>query len=106
MSPRIQALQLPSDGLAQAYPLTSVEMKGLGQVMYQGATPTTLQKSFTAAQVGMYFSGDVANDDYAYSTSDGANSREDLAMLFEEFMMSHRHGVQRDKLVLGAAAQL
>jgi len=96
VAPRIASLSLPSDALAAQYPLTSPEMKGLGQVMYQGATPNTLQKSYTAAQVGNFFSLDVANDDYAYSTSDGANSREDLAMLFEEFMVNYRYDAQYD----------
>jgi hypothetical protein len=93
--PRIQNLSLPSDALANNYPLMSAEMKGLGQVMYQGATPTALQKSYTAAQVGNFFSFDVANDDYAYSIN-GSNSREDLAMLFEEFMVAYRYGAQYD----------
>jgi hypothetical protein len=91
---------LPSDRLAQTYPLTSAPMLGLGQVMYRGATATALQKSYTAAQVGSFFGGDVANDDYAYSLyksdTETDNSREDLAMLMEEFMMSYRHGVQYD----------
>jgi hypothetical protein len=95
VAPRIQNLSLPSDALANNYPLMSAEMKGLGQVMYQGATPTPLQKSYTAAQVGNFFSFDVANDDYAYSIN-GSNSREDLAMLFEEFMVAYRYGAQYD----------
>lgn len=93
---RVQNRTLPSDALATTYPLLSAEMKGLGQVMYQGATATPTQRGYTAAQVGGFFGSDVASDDYAYSTSDGANSREDLAMLFEEFMMYHRHGAQAD----------
>ncbi|HEY0063975.1 MAG TPA: hypothetical protein VGC21_17795 [Telluria sp.] len=94
--PRIQSLSLPSDALAKTYPLTSVEMKGLGQVMYQGKTPTALEKSYTGAQVGNFFQFDVANDDYAYSINDNDSSREDLAMLFEEFMVAHRYGAQYD----------
>lgn len=93
---RITAKTLPSDALAAAYPLLSAEMKGLGQVLYQGATPTDTQKGYTAAQVGGFFGGDVASDDYAYSTSGNTASREDLAMLFEEFMMYYRHGAQYD----------
>lgn len=93
---RISVRSLPSDSLANSYPLMSAEMKGLGQVMYQGATATATQKAYTAAQVGAFFAGDVANDDYAYSKTPDANSREDLAMLFEEFMMAYRHGVQAD----------
>lgn len=94
--PREDARTLPSDALASQYPLTSAEMKGLGQVMYWGLASNATQKSYTAAQVGSFFSGDVASDDYAYSIYKTENSREDLAMLFEEFMMAYRHGVQYD----------
>lgn len=93
---RLTARVLPSDALAAQYPLLSPEMKGLGQVLYQGVTPTAEQKAYTAKQVGGFFGGDVATDDYAYSINGEDSSREDLAMLFEEFMMSYRHGVQYD----------
>ena len=94
--PRISARSTPSDVLATQFPLRSTEMKGLGQVMYQGTIASALQKGYTAAQVGEFFGGDIASDDYAYSTNGESNSREDLAMLFEEFMMAYRHGVQYD----------
>ncbi|WP_426100416.1 hypothetical protein [Massilia sp. TSP1-1-2] len=96
VEPRAAAKSLPSDDLATAYPLLSSQMKGLGQVMFLGVTPTAVQKAYTAAEVGNFFSSDVASDEYAYSINDNANSREDLAMLFEEFMMSYRHGIQYD----------
>ncbi|MDB5961105.1 MAG: hypothetical protein JWP59_2399 [Massilia sp.] len=94
--PRITAKSLPSDALAAQYPLQSGEMKALAQVLYQGVTATDAQKAYTATDVGRLFGADRASDDYAYSTSGDANSREDLAMLFEEFMMSYRHGIQFD----------
>ena len=94
--PRIAARTLASDVLAAQYPLLSAEMKSLGQVLYIGATPTDAQKAYTAAQVGALFAADRASDDYAYSINGSNNSREDLALLFEEFMMGHRHGVQFD----------
>jgi hypothetical protein len=88
---------LPSDRLAGRYPLASAEMFALAQVKFFGATPTEAQKSYTPVQVADFFRVDVATDEYNYSRPQGvANSREDLAMLFEEFMMSHRHGVRRD----------
>ncbi|MDL2357856.1 MAG: hypothetical protein QFF03_21605, partial [Pseudomonadota bacterium] len=93
---RIGARTLASDALAQQYPLQSAEMKGLGQVLFQGATASDAQKAYTAADVGRFFAADRASDDYAYSIYQDSNSREDLAMLFEEFMMSYRHGVQYD----------
>jgi hypothetical protein len=71
-------------------------MKALGQVLFQGATASAAQKAYTAADVGRFFSSDRASDDYAYSIYQNNNSREDLAMLFEEFMMGYRHAVRYD----------
>ncbi len=96
VEPRADARLLPSDDLAIAYPLLSSQMKGLGQVMFLGVAPTAVQKAYTAAQVGSFFASDVASDEYAYSIFGDTSSREDLAMLFEEFMMSYRHGIQYD----------
>ncbi len=94
--PRINAGTLMSDVLDRQFPLQSLEWKGLGQVLYRGATPSAEQRASTAAQVGGFFAADVANDDYAYSNYGGDASREDPAMLFEEFMMYYRHGVRVD----------
>lgn len=96
VSPRFTATSLPSDALAKQYPLQSAEMFGLAQVMFLGATPNATQIAYTATDVGNFFSADRASDEYAYTRSANNNSREDLAMLFEEFMMSYRHGVQYD----------
>jgi hypothetical protein len=93
---RVDARTLPSDQLANRYPLTSLEMKGLGQVLFQGAQASEDQKAYSSAQVGAFFAADRASDDYAYSIAGDSNSREDLAMLFEEFMMAYRHGIQYD----------
>jgi hypothetical protein len=93
---RIGARTLASDALATQFPLQSAEMKGLGQVLFQGATASAAQRAYTAFDVGRFFGADRASDDYAYSIYQDTNSREDLAMLFEEFMMSYRHGVQYD----------
>jgi hypothetical protein len=88
---------LPSDRLARNHPLSSPEMFGLARVKFFGAAPTDEQTDFTPAQVGDFFRVDRATDEYSYARPDGAaNSVEDLAMLFEEFMMSHRHGARRD----------
>ncbi len=88
---------LPSDRLAGSQPLSSAEMFALARVKFFGAAPTAAQKAYTPAQVASFFRADRATDEYSYAKPDGAvNSREDLAMLFEEFMMSHRHGVRRD----------
>ncbi len=88
---RISGNALVSDTLSSRYPLTSVEMAALGQVLFQGATASAEQKAYSAADVGRFFGADLANDEYAYSST-----REDLAMLFEEFMMVYRHGIRYD----------
>jgi hypothetical protein len=93
---RITARALASDALATQYPLQSAEMLALGQVLFQGATASAEQKAYTGADVGHFFASDRASDDYAYSIYQNNNSREDLAMLFEEFMMSYRQKVQYD----------
>ncbi|NHZ99351.1 hypothetical protein F2P46_27085 [Massilia sp. CCM 8734] len=93
---RVGSRTLPSDALAVQYPLQSAEMLAMGQVLYQGETATAAQKSYTAAEIGGFFGADRASDDYAYSVNKGDSSREDLAMLFEEFMMSYRHNVRYD----------
>ncbi len=93
---RVGARTLGSDALAGQYPLMSAEMKALGQVLYRGAKASEAQKAYTGADVGWFFGADRASDDYSYSIFEGSNSREDLAMLFEEFMMGYRHGVQYD----------
>ena len=93
---RISAQTLASDALATEYPLQSSEMKALGQVLFQGAVANAVQQAYSGTDVGRFFASDRASDDYAYSIHPGSNSREDLAMLFEEFMMSYRHGVQVD----------
>jgi hypothetical protein len=87
---------LPSDALAQVYPLRSQQMFDLAQVSFWGATATPAQRAYTAADVGGFFASDRANDDYAYSKYENSNSREDLAMLYEEFMMTSRQNVQLD----------
>jgi hypothetical protein len=91
IAPRFTARQLVSDLVSAARPLTSAEMKGLGQVKFQGVTATATQNAYTADQVAAFFSADLATDEYAYSTS-----REDVAMGVEEMLMSRRLGVLRD----------
>lgn len=90
-SRRNNAQALISDTVTARYPLTSNEMKALAQVSFMGNSASTSQKAFVASDITSFFSNDIANDFYAYSTS-----REDTAMLFEEAMMSYRLGVLRD----------
>ncbi len=91
LGPRYALRQLPSDMLDQQLPLTSQVMRALAQVKFFGATADATQRAYTPQQVAGFFAADRATDEYSYSTT-----REDIAMLFEEFMMFHRHGARRD----------
>lgn len=82
---------LISDQLTAKYPLNSTEMKSLADVSFRGESATDQQKAYMPSDISSFFSADTASDYYAYSTR-----REDAAMLFEEAMMSHRLGIQRD----------
>lgn len=86
----VQPSTLISDKLTTQYPLSSQYLKGLAQVVFGGAKTSSLQKDFTPTQVGEWFFDDKAVDLYSFY-----NSREDLAMLFEETMMFSRFGVNR-----------
>jgi len=75
----------------QNYPLSSQPMHGLAEVLFQGRTATQQERGFTPQQVGDHFAGDVAVDDYNYSTQ-----FEDLAMLMEELFMDFHFDIERD----------
>jgi hypothetical protein len=89
---------LPSDRLAAQLPLQSLPMFDLAKVKFFGVAATDAQKAYTPRQVADFFRADRATDEYNYSIPPGtsAPSREDVAMLFEEFMMSLRHTARRD----------
>ena len=109
IGPRFAARQLPSDNLTATLPLQSQPNLALAQVKFQigpqaaGSTvsgtyngsnysfPYSTLTAYTPNQVGGFFSADRASDEYNYSST-----REDIAMLFEEFMMFYRHGIRRD----------
>ncbi|TXH34924.1 MAG: hypothetical protein E6Q92_12455 [Burkholderiaceae bacterium] len=92
----------PSLLLNNTYPLKSAEMVALGRVQFFGVTATATQKTYTPSTIAGWFSADLASDNYNYSTPPSATySREDIAMLMEEFYMSYRHGVQRDVAITG-----
>lgn len=80
-----------STSLNNSQGLNSQTLFGLANVMYRGETATTEQREISAEQVGSIFESDSASDTYAYSTE-----REDVAMLFEEVMMYHLFGIERD----------
>ena len=82
---------LLSDRLTDSFPLSSSEMFELAQVRYRGVEATAEQSDFSPDNVATFFPPDRANSFYSYTST-----REDLAMLFEELMMSHRYGIQQD----------
>lgn len=85
---------LASDNISRSYPLTSTEMAALAAVSFLGTTADSTQTAYQADDVTTFFSNDIANDFYAYSST-----REDTAMLFEEAMMSYRYQILRDVAV-------
>jgi hypothetical protein len=91
IGPRYQARQLPSDELDRQSPLASPIMRALAQVKFFGAAADATQRPYTPQQVAGFFAPDRASDEYNYATA-----LEDIAMLFEEFMMYRNHGVRRD----------
>jgi hypothetical protein len=91
VAPRFTARQLPSDVLGETYPLASQEMFALAAVKFGGKPSTAAQEAYTPDEVAGFFRPDAANQEYAYTSH-----REDLAMLFEEVMMSYRYGVRMD----------
>ena len=90
-SGRYQRGELVSDALHARFPLTSLEMQGLEQVLSFGHAATAVQQAYSVDQVAGFFAPDLATDPYAYS-----DPREDLAVTLEETLMSLRLGVQRD----------
>lgn len=74
-----------------AQPLNSQVWKGLAMVLYSGDDATAGQQVLTAQQVGVELEIDGANDSYSYTSI-----YEDVAMLFEEVMMGHVYGIDRE----------
>ncbi|WP_299006221.1 hypothetical protein [uncultured Shewanella sp.] len=82
---------LISTKLMQQSPLTSEPLLDLANVSFRGEEASSTQQAYTPNDVSGFFSQDHANAYYAYSSQ-----QEDMAMLFEEAMMSYRFGIQRD----------
>lgn len=83
-----------SSQLRQQQPLQSTLLTELAAISFRGASSTAEQRAVQPEQVAAAFAGDGAGDYYNY-----ASQYEDLAMLFEELMMSSRLGVARDVAV-------
>ncbi|MFK5976624.1 MAG: hypothetical protein QM493_08970 [Sulfurovum sp.] len=77
--------------LYKSYPVQSYALILMGQVMYQGTTPTELQKETTAKEMGTNFESDGASDMYAYSSQ-----YEDTATLFQMSMLKYHYGIEQD----------
>jgi hypothetical protein len=94
IEPLYTAGTLPSNQLNAnpAYALQNSEMRGLAEVKFVGATATALQRTYTPDMVAGFFAPDRATDEYGYHPS----LREDIAMVFEEFMMARNHQWRRD----------
>ena len=80
-----------STGLTTSLPLTSSQLHALAEIRYGGATASSAQRNYTALQVANWFEDDGAVAFYSYFTE-----REDLAMLFERFMMLYRLEAEAD----------
>jgi hypothetical protein len=80
-----------STGLSSALPLNSAQLHAIAQVRYGGDDATNTQQNYTALQIARWFEQDGAVSFYSYFTE-----REDIATLFERFMMLHRLGVSAD----------
>ena len=76
--------------LYDKYPLQSDTLASMGQVLYQGSTPTQTQKDTTAKDMGVYFHSDNASDMYAYS-----NHYEDIATLFQMSMLKYHYNIEQ-----------
>ena len=102
ISPRYQARLLASDLLASNFPLASAQMRALAQVLFTtgpvddatlvNGIPYATLKTYTPNDVAGFFAADLATDEYNYHV----NTREDIAMTFEETMMARIHGWRRD----------
>lgn len=77
--------------LHQAHKLSSAELHNAAQVSFRGADATAAVKAMTPQDAGTLFEPDGAADYYAYSS--GA---EDVAMLFEAFMMRRQYNATAD----------
>lgn len=91
----LNQLQPVSTDLMAQYPLTSSQLSGLASVSFKGETANDAQTQLTPQQVWDAFMQDSANEYYNYT-----NQREDLAMLFEESMLLHYFGYQREVMIM------
>ncbi|MGR5065799.1 hypothetical protein [Photobacterium sp. DNB22_13_2] len=72
--------------LNREQPLSSIMLHDLAQASFRGETPTQAQTQLEAETLGAEFEFDGAADYYAYSSQ-----AEDVAMLFEAYMMHQQY---------------
>lgn len=77
--------------LGQTWPLQSDDLLAMSYVKYRGYTATEEQKATDAATMAGWFEPDLASDFYNFR-----NTREDMAMMFEEAMMKYHYDIDRD----------
>jgi len=80
-----------SDILRVSYPLKSQLLKDIAGINYRNETANPEILEYTSQIIAEEFKNDLANDDYNYSSQ-----YEDLAMIFEEFMMNYHFDIDRD----------
>ncbi|WP_318475475.1 hypothetical protein [Photobacterium leiognathi] len=90
-----------NQSLYEQLPLQDALLFNVADVLYQGASPSDAVSELTAAQAGAHFETEGASDLYSYS-----NGREDLAMLFQSYMMHEHWGLQDQFLFLSQNEQM
>ncbi|WP_318440747.1 hypothetical protein [Photobacterium leiognathi] len=90
-----------NQSLYDQLPLQDALLFNVADVLYQGASPSDAVSELTAAQAGAHFETEGASDLYSYS-----NRREDLAMLFQSYMMHEHWGLQDQFLFLSQNEQM
>ncbi|PSW41801.1 hypothetical protein [Photobacterium leiognathi] len=90
-----------NQSLYEQLPLQDALLFNVADVLYQGASPSDAVSELTAAQAGAHFETEGASDLYSYS-----NRREDLAMLFQSYMMHEHWGLQDQFLFLSQNEQM
>ncbi|WP_231891818.1 hypothetical protein [Vibrio sp. HI00D65] len=87
----LQKLQTLNRDLSDSNPLNSTTLRGAAQVAFRGKAMTDDVRNLTGEAAGIEFEGDSAAAFYSYS-----HSAEDVAMLFEAYMMYKKYNAISD----------
>ncbi|PSV51469.1 hypothetical protein [Photobacterium sp. GB-1] len=85
----INAMTPLNQTLYDRFPLQDGLLFDAANVLYDGVTPSYEVSTLTALQAGAHFEVEGASDLYGYS-----NRKEDMAMLFQSYMMYEHFGLQ------------